>query len=358
VSSKQLTISLRGEAQPGKLLHRIVKRQQPGTPFGHRLLPDSSFLVLANLSNAEAQAESKKTWGPVLRALFKSAEGSERDKKLEAAVLGLAARLTGDATAAVHRPQGEAGVAISVVARVKEAEQARKAMEELADVVAAWASEQQTRAGSDRSDGRGSSAPLSPPLKGERRDLAHKGAKGSVVELTVPWPEDRREAARKLFGERVGLGWAFAGEHALFYLGKNAARQLELLAAGAASGKIDASLGDSAAFKRALGASPARVGMVYLSLVDFVRWFEGTGIEDGEKMAASLKGKRVASALSLDWGVNALRTQFDVSLHLPADHFLAFKPIVAELLRGRRGGLLVPPAMSQPASAPAERSED
>jgi hypothetical protein len=338
INPKQISLALRGEAQPGGLLHRVIKRQRPGPPFAHQLLPASSFLVVANRSNPAARTESRRTVSGLLAAIVKGGGSSEKLKQLEKAARELDARMTGDVTVALHRPPAGAGVAVSVLARVSEAEPARQAVESLASLCVEWYEEQVKKA---VAEGRSE-----PKLEGERRALTHKGAKGSVVSIGIPWPEDRREQATRLFGEKVGLGWAFLGEHAIFYLGKDAGRQLELLVEGAASGKLAGGLHESGAFKKALGASPERVGLAYLSLVDLMRWFEGTGIKDGEAMAAVLKDAKVSSAPSLDWGVNALRTQLDLTLHLPVEHFLAFKPIFDELRKRKLPGL---GSTSQPA---------
>ncbi len=327
INPKQVTLALRGEAQSAGLLQKVIKRQRPGPPFGHQLLPASSFLVVGNRSNPEARSESRRTVAALLGALVKGGGSSAKLRELEKTAKELDGKLTGDVTVALHRPPAGAGVALTVLARVSEAEAARTAVEALASLCVEWYREQVKKAAAEgRSE---------PKLEGEKRELAHKGAKGSVVEIAIPWPDERREQATRLFGEKLGLGWAFHGEHALFYLGKDPQRQLELLAEGAAAGKLAAGLHESPAFRKALGASPERVGLVYLSLVDLMRWFEGTGFKDGEAMAAVLKDAKVAAAPSIDWGVNALRTQLDISLHLPVEHFLAFKPIFDELMRRR-----------------------
>jgi hypothetical protein len=336
INPKQVTLAVRGEAQSGGLLHQVIKRQRPGPLFAHKLLPASSFLVAGNLSNPEARRESRRTVDGLLAALVKGGGAPEKLRLLERAARTLDQQLTGDLTLALHRPGNGAGVAITLLARVKEAEAARRAIESLATLCVEWYREQVKKA---EAEGK-----REPRLEGEQRPFSHKGARGSLVSIAIPWPEERRDQATRLFGERLGFGWAFLGEHAIFYLGKDAAAQLELLAGSAASGKREAGLHESPSFQRALGASPARVGLLYLSLVDLMWWFEGTGFKDGEAMAAVLKGAKVSSAPSIDWGVNALRTQLDVSLHLPVDHFRAFKPIFDELIKRRSG----------PASQPAE----
>jgi hypothetical protein len=57
---------------------------------------------------------------------------------------------------------------------------------------------------------------------------------------------------------------------------------------------------------------------------------------EAEAIAAALHDKKIASAPSLDWGVNASRSQLDLSLHLPVEHFKAFKPILDEMMK--KGG--------------------
>jgi len=345
INPKQITLALRGEAQSTGLLHQVIKRQRPGSPFGHQLLPASSFLVAANLSNPTARIESRRTVDALLAAMVKGGGQTPLLARVERAAKALDQRLTGDFTLALHRPPSGAGVAVTLLAKVGEPELARQAVESLGALAAEWYEEQMKKAADE-----GKSEPR---IEGEKKGFSHKGAKGSVVALGFPWPEERREQAVRLFGEKLGLGWAFLGEHAVFYLGKDAQRQLEILVEGAAAGKLKGGLHETPAFRKALGASPERVGLLYLSLVDLMRWFEGTGFAEGEAIAAALKAAKVNAAPSIDWGVNALRTQLDISLHLPVDHFLAFKPILDELMK-RRGSLL---GGSGAASRPAEDSQ-
>jgi hypothetical protein len=332
VEPQQVTLSLRGEAQPGGLLDQTIRKQRPGPALGHKLLPAASWLVISNLSNAQADEMRKKSWEGLAQVLFKGSDPA-KTKPTQEAFVTLAQQFYGDVTVAFHRPPSGSGVAVSSVARVADATRAERAMEKLAQAFGDYAQQKLKETPEPEAKG----------LKAEKRAFSHKGAKGAVVELTVPFPEDKRERMAKLFGPKLVFGWAFTGEHALFSAGKDAEQELEAMASGAAGGKVEGNLSDNPAFLKAQSAAPGRTGLVYLSLVDLARWLEGTGVGEAEAIAAALKDKKVATAPSLDWGVNAARTQFDVSLHLPAEHFRAFKPIWDELLK--KGG---PPSLFGP----------
>jgi len=171
-------------------------------------------------------------------------------------------------------------------------------------------------------------------LKLEKKEFSYQRAKGSLLEITLPLPPDKQAEMNKFFGPTLVIGWALADEHALFSFGRNADLALQAMVNGLKdSGKNKEGLGNNVAFLKAMNAGPNRVGMLYFSLVDLVRWFEGTGIPEVESIAAALKNKQFKTAPSLDWGVNTSRSQFDVSLHLPVEHFKAFKPILDEFLK-------------------------
>jgi len=347
VDSSQLTLAVRGEARPGGLLHGIVKRQQPGPVFGQEIMPGSSWLVLSNRSNPEAAAERQKSWTTTVRGLFSRSEPAQASR-LQAALIELGERFSGDLTLALHRGGAGSGVGVSAVAKVKGAKEVRAALERLLAAAADWLSEGTAAAGRSGEAAAPSKKQKRRP-KLERRAFSHKDAKGTIYELRVPYPEEHHDQLTRLLGERLSFGWAVVGELALFTAGKDVEAQLEQLAEGAAGGKVEGPLAEQPAFRRAATAGPSRIGMLFVSLLGLARWFEGSGIEEAEKIAAALKDRKVASAPSLDWGVATRTQQLDVTLRLPVDHFRAFKPILDELLRQRSlGGGLAPSKWTRP----------
>jgi hypothetical protein len=174
-------------------------------------------------------------------------------------------------------------------------------------------------------------------FKMQRRPFNHGKARGTLFELHLALRPEKREQVQRVLGDPVTLGAAYVGERGLFTLGKGAEAQLKALAAGTETGKAPGGLAENAAFERARTSGTERVGLLYLSLVDLLRWFEGTGFDELEKIAAALKGQKVTAAPSLDWGVDRKRTELDLTLRLPVAHFRAFVPIFKELQR--RGGI-------------------
>lgn len=325
IDPQQLSLSLRAEARPDGLLHKVIARQKPGDPYGYTLLPASSWLVFSTLSNPEATAERRKTWGAAVQSLAKSAAPAYRER-LQQALTALGDSFFADATMALHKGVSGSGLSLSAVSRTAGAAKAHTALEQLVGVAGDWLKAKLAEEGD---------AP-SKEVKLEKQAFKHKGAKGTIFELTANLPPEKREQLAKLFGPKLTFGWALAGEHALFSAGKDTELQLQRMAQGVATKKVEGSLADNPAFQRARSAAPSRTGLLYVSLLDFARWFEGTGLEEAETIAAALKDKKVATAPSLDWGVNAARTQLDVSLHLPIEHFHTFKPIMDELMKKKR----------------------
>ena len=324
VDPSQITLAVRAEAKPGGIMHKLIQRQHPGPVFGKELLPGSTWLVLSNRSNPEAAAERQKSWAATVRTMFRKLEPRQAER-FQAALLELGRRVTGDLSLALHRAPSGTGLTLSVLAEVKGGSPAREAMESLADVTGEWA----------RQELRKEQDPALRDLKLVRRPFSHQGARGSSASVALHYPEARRAQLTKMLGARFALAWAFKGDTALLCAGKEAEEQLRALVEAAGTGKLADGLADTPAFRRALNASPTRIGLLYLSLLDLARWFEGTGVPDVDAVASALDKAHVSSAPSLDWGVNATRTQLDVTLHLPVEHFRAIKPIFDELLKRR-----------------------
>jgi hypothetical protein len=323
VDPSQVTLAVRAEAKPGGVLHKLIARQHPGGVFGKELLPGSTWLVLSNRSNPEAAAERQKSFATTVRNMFRKLEPKQAER-FQAALLELGKRVTGDLTLAAHRAPSGTGLTITALAEVK-GDKAREAMESLADVAGDWA----------RQEMRKEQDPTLRDLKVVRRPFSREGAKGSSLSVALHYPEARRAELTKMLGARVGLAWAFKGDTAIVCMGKEAEEQLAALVDAAVAGKLADGLAETSAFRRAQNASPTRIGMLYFSPLDLARWFESSGLPDADAVTAPLKKATVASAPSLDWGVNATRTQLDVTLHLPVEHFRAFKPVLDALMKKR-----------------------
>lgn len=323
---EQLTAALHGLAQKQGRLAQLIRRQRSAPPVGYRRLPASSWMVFADHGNKEAQAEDRKTWEPLLGQMLKGMAPGKQDEVI-AAVSETMALFTGDYTVALHRAPTGSGLTCSMVARVSDAGQAFKSLNRLESAIGVWIKAMLARSKERVPDG----------TRVERRAFSQGKAKGALFQLQLQLPPDKRTQVERVLGVPIALGVAFVGEHALLSLGKGAEEQLKTLVAGTDPGQVENGLAKNPAFERARTMGTERVGLVYLSLVDLLRWFEGTGMKELETIAAALKEHKVTAAPSLDWGVNKERTGLDITLRLPAAHFRAFKPILKELQQ--RGGL-------------------
>jgi hypothetical protein len=332
VNKEQLTLALRAAALEKGRLAGLIKRQRPGQPLGHALLPASSWLVLSDRSNPEAAAENLKTWKPLISEMLKGL-APKKQAALVDAVEEAAKLFTGDYSVALHRapvqkdPTRQGGLTCSVVGKIADRDRALATQDKLVAALGGWI--EGVLARSREKVPRG--------LKVQRRPFSRGKARGTLFELNLALSPEKREQLHRVLGEPLTLGAAYVGDLGLFTLGKGAEAQLGTLAAGAESGKTPDGLAKNPAFERARASGTERVGLLYLSLVDLLRWFEGTGFEEIEKMAAALKGQKVTAAPSLDWGVDAKRTELDLTLRLPVSHFRPFVPIFKALQR--RGGI-------------------
>jgi len=332
VSKEQLTVSLQGDGKAGGRLARLIGRQRPGEPFGYKLLPRSSWLVLSDRGNPEAARESDATWRPLLKELVKGLEPAKLQERLASALTAAAEVVSGDFSLALHRAPSGQGMTLSLVNRVTDAGKAQRALQELAGALGEWLEAALKQSADDPTRG----------LKIERKSFSHRTARGEVFRFKLQLPAEREEQLGKLVGLPLTLGVAFAGEVGLICAGKEAEAQLrELSEAVAGPGKLASSLADNPAFGRARTVARDRVGLLYVSAVDLVRWFEGTGHQEMETIAAAIRGQQVSTAPSLDWGVNARRSTADLTVRLPVEHFRVFKPILEELRKRGGGGSLL-----------------
>ena len=322
VREDKLTLSVQGEGMPGGTLDKVIKRQRVGAPVGLKRLPASSWLVIADHGNPEAAKENAGTWGPAMEAMF-----SEVDPKLKAqmakTITQLAELNTGDITTALHRAPSGKGLTVSALGTVKDASRAKLAIDGLIQVFKVWI----------KAEIKKQKEPLPEGLEVKREEVDHKGAKGAVMSLSIPFPPDKakeKAMTESLVGLPVAMGWAFSDKEMFFTVGKEAKTQLMNLIEGKVTGK---SLADKADFKGALAESGEQIGLVYFSLVDLLRWFKGTSVEEmmPPPLRAELKDPPASPVLT--WGVDKERTVMDVTLRLPAAHFLTFKPMLDMLMQ-------------------------
>ena len=322
VRKDKLTLSAQGEGIPGGSLHKVIKRQRVGTPVGLKRLPASSWLVIADHGNPEAAKENTGTWGPAMEAMF-----SDLDPKLKAQMGKAFAQLSelnsGDVTTALHRAPSGKGLTVSALGTVKDASQAKLAIDGLIEAFSGWIKAEINK----------QKEPLPEGLEVKREEVDHKGAKGVVLSLSIPFPSDKakeKAMTESLVGLPVTMGWAFSDKEMFFTLGKEAKAQLINLIEGKVTGQA---LADKTDFKSALSESGEHIGLVYLSLVDLLRWFKGTSVEEMLPTPLRAELKDPSASPLLTWGVDKERTVMDVTLHLPAAHFLTFKPMLDMLMQ-------------------------
>ncbi len=326
ISGEQISVRGMAEAIPGGALAKVVKRQRTGDFVALDRLPASSWLVMADHGNPEAVEENAGTSKPIIDAMFKDAPG-EVGKKMAALFTKLATMSTGDFTTAFHRAPSGAGLLISAVGTMKDSSKAKEAVDEAIAAIGVWIKAEMKKQGEELPKG----------LSLKQDDFSHKGATGTMLKLSIPdIPGKAKEMAmlKSLAGVPLSMGWAFSKEEMYFSAGKSAEAQLKLLVEGKVEG---ASLAKKKDFVQATKTGSNRVGLVYLSLVDLLRWFKGTEVE--KMMPPMMRGdlKDPPASPSLDWGVDDDRTSFDMAFHLPASHFLTFKPMLEMLMKS--GGL-------------------
>lgn len=323
-----LELTLKARATAGGALHAVIKRQRVGPPLAAKLLPTSSWLVLSDHSNPGAVAESRAALKPMLQEALADFDPATRAALVQQLSI-VASSFNGDYTLAAHRPPASDGMTLTAVGGMAHGAKARAAADKAVDQLGLWIKAEMKRRKEQMPQG----------FVFKRKALKLDKAGGQVMSLAYPAPEGKeKESAmvRSLLGNPFVVAWAFAGERVYVVAGQHAERQLKLLVAGKAGGAAGdkAALANKPDFAAAASAGQGRSGLLYLSLVDFVRWFSGSGNKDMEQIVAMLKGQQVKTAPSLSWGVNQQRTELDLTLRLPAEHFLTFKPVAERMMQG------------------------
>ena len=322
VSAEQLTVTLRARATDGGLLHKVIKRQRPGAPLAVGMLPASSWLVLSDRGNPGAQKEGDGLLKTLLEEFFK-----EMDPALARELAGdlntLTGTFSGDYSLALHRAPSDQGMTLSSITALSDAEAAREAADRMVARVGKWIKSEMKK--------RKEKMPAGFSLA--QKPFKHKAARGTIFALRYPVTPGKEKEARtikKLLGNPFSVGWAFVDRRLVLVLGQQTSKQLQLLVEGKSAGK---NLTEKADFIAAT-AAPGRLGLFYLSLVDFIRWFEGSGNAEMDRVIAELKKKPARTAPAFTWGVNKQRSELDFTLRLPAEHFLTFKPAADKVMQG------------------------
>jgi hypothetical protein len=321
-------LRLAAEDDKAGKLAKLIKAQQPGAPFAQGLLPQTTWALFANRGQPLVAGNSSPL--DVALTSIASAMPSPYKEQFTTSVAHARKQFADDVTAAAFRPPQGKGLTVALLARVTKTEAARKAAEQVADVVAKWMESEAKKAGKP-----GPAAALSPVS----RPFREGSAVGRILELTLPTDTMKaRHGLDALLGPKLVVGWLFRDELAALVVGKDAEARLKAIAKVGAKGKIAPALADSAAFKAAQsGGDLERVGLIYLSLVDLVRGLDGLGIDAVKPLVADLAGKKVERAPTLSWGVDSKRRRFVFELALPAKHFSHFKAFLGALRGGPRG---------------------
>lgn len=330
IDKTDIRLRLAAHAADGGKLAKLIKRQQPGVPFGQGLLPASTWALFANRGQPLVENDAS----PLDVALHSVAAAmrSPYKEQFQAAVQNARKHFEEDLTIGLYKPPSGAGLTVALLTRVNQAEPARQATAALSKVLADWMADEAKRSGKP------AAAAL---LKPKARDFVEGEAKGRIYELTLPAEDMKaRERLDALFGARLTAGWLVKGELAAFVAGKDTEARMKAIAKAGAKGSVDGNLGASAPFKAALTvAGLERVGLLYVSPVDLVRGLAGLGIAPLEPIAADLAQAQVQRAPALSWGVDGKRQAFVVDLALPASHFLHFKAFLAAVRKQGVPGL-------------------
>ncbi len=330
ISKDQLTVTLRARAKDGGKLHKVIKRQRPGAAPAVAALPESSWFVLSDRGNPEAQKEGEGLLRPLAEEMLK--EMAPKQRKVAAAHLAaIIGTFTGDYTLALHKAPTGNGITLSAVTSVTDAAAASKATDKLEAEVRKWVKAEMKRSKEKMPEG----------FSLAHEAFKHKGARGSIFRLTYPairGKEKEGKMLNKLVGNPFVVGWAYAEKRLLFVMGKGTKQQLKQLVEGKPAGAPLANKTDFVAARQ----DKNRVGLLYISLVDFIRGLEGSGNKDMEQVVAGLEGRKVSSAPSLSWGVSDDRTELDFTLRLSAEHFLTFKPAADKMMQKNLPAEMIP----------------
>ena len=109
VSKQGFTLSFKGTAAKGGRLEKVIRRQEPGQPFGARLMPASSWLYLSDRGNPEAKAEGLAIWEPAIKKLLSGLKKDLGPRSTKAVTEALEL-LTGDVALALHRAPSGSGM--------------------------------------------------------------------------------------------------------------------------------------------------------------------------------------------------------------------------------------------------------
>ncbi len=325
VTKENVTVTLRGKAANGGTLQKVIKRQRPGAALATAALPASAWLVWSDRGNPEAQKEGEGVLKPLLEGFL--AEMPAKDRlAAQKHVDTITGAFTGDFTLALHRAPSGTGLTLSAVTAVTDAGAAGKAADQLVGQIGALIKAEMTRRKEKMPTG----------YVTTHRPFSHKSARGVIFSFTYPVQKGKeKEAAmlKKLVGNPFSAGWAFSGKQMMVVVGAETAEQLKRLVEGKPAGSP---LAGKADFKVARQGKN-RLGQLYISLLDFIRWFDGSGNPDVQAVVDSLEGVKGTTAPSLSWGVSDDRSELELTLRLSADHFLAVMPVADTIKKKNLG---------------------
>jgi hypothetical protein len=242
----------------------------------------------------------------------------------------------------LHRaPTG--GLGITALTRVTEPEKARAAVDEAARLVREWADQ---KAASAKQPDQKAAASKPPEVVEQQIPCAEKQAHVFQVPLSAERPKGSASLVPTLLGNSFGIGWVFVKQTGLFVMGRDVQDQLEQSCRQLTSG-ASSTFANSAAFKHALGDAATRSGLLYLSLIDFVRSLEGREMPGLEPLAAAVRDTKVDRAISANWGIDSERRAFTLNVQIPLGNLLLFKPLLGALGPGRAPSAPISPGLTR-----------
>jgi hypothetical protein len=305
-------------AKDGSPLHARIKKEQPGAPFGHELFPAKTPLLTASAGGGSKQ-------GGMLD-IFKLTLDKSLGPKQGAAIAGLINELQNSlsrtATWGLYRGKKNSVVMLSVV-KAKDGAKAVAAVEKGIKVMRGLIKEKEGAAGLKKIDSLG--------IKSAAFKHGNMAGKSHRLGLTKVIPKNKLADVKQMgFKPKVGIAYAGGGDRMVFCvtIGDDVNAELKTVLDGKRP-----KLADSAAFKAMLGRAD-RTMWLYLSAVDIVRALDM--LPPVKPMAKMLASVEVQKALTVDWGVNSARNEYNGRLDIPAKHLLHFKPMLMMLAKRKR----------------------
>lgn len=295
VSQDGLVLSAELFPKDSGRLHDVIERQHVAEPWGVERLAASSWLLMGDHYDPKALAEwaaDSKWWLDKLAALPEVARAAAATQ-----METLAGTLEGSLVISLSQAEPPAGGFVaSAVARVSDAAKAKTAVDALGQQIA---------------------TALGVTTSAEGKDVRGVSFSGLVAQLAMPTgartPPD------------LSLGWGVKGDVMALAVGQGAVAETSALLGGPRS----PSMAEDKAYGVTLGKREGRVGMLYVSPGRIAKML--TSMAPIAPSANAVAAEETRGAL-LQWGVAPNKAALTMQLDLPADAFLAVKPIVEILL--------------------------